>query len=71
MKKIIASLATVAIALVSVQAFAQASDTAAPAAAASMPKKHHKIKTLKHHGKRAKVQEAASAAGTADKGTPQ
>lgn len=71
MKKIIASLATVAIALVSVQAFAQASDAAAPAAAASTPtpKKHHK--QLKHHGKRAKVQEAASAAGTADKGAAQ
>jgi hypothetical protein len=69
MKKIIASLATVAIALVSVQAFAQASDAAAPAAAASTPKKHHK--QLKHHGKRAKVQEAASAAGTADKGAQQ
>ncbi|WP_133649522.1 hypothetical protein [Paraburkholderia flava] len=69
MKKIIASLATVAFALVSVQAFAQASDAAAPAAAASTPKKHHK--QLKHHGKRAKVQDAASAAGTADKGAAQ
>ena len=67
MKKIIASLVTASLALVSVQAFAQASDAAAPAAAASAPKKHH-IKKLKTHGKRAPVSAAASAAGTNDKG---
>jgi hypothetical protein len=67
MKKVIISLAAASIALVSVQAFAQASD-AAPAAAASAPKKHH-IKKLKTHGKRAPVAAAASAAGTNDKGT--
>ncbi|WP_345812082.1 hypothetical protein AAGS40_14140 [Paraburkholderia sp. PREW-6R] len=66
MKKVIVSLAAASIALVSVQAFAQASD-AAPAAA-SAPKKHH-IKKLKTHGKRAPVAAAASAAGTNDKGT--
>jgi hypothetical protein len=68
MKKVIASLATAALALVSVQAFAQASDAAAPAAASTAkPAKHHK--KLKTHGKRAAVSEAASAAGTNDKGT--
>jgi hypothetical protein len=66
MKKVIVSLAAASIALVSVQAFAQASDAAAPAAAAA-PKKHHK--QLKTHGKRAPVAAAASAAGTNDKGT--
>lgn len=65
MKKVIVSLAAASIALVSVQAFAQASDAAAPAAAAA-PKKHHK--QLKTHGKRAPVAAAASAAGTNDKG---
>jgi hypothetical protein len=65
MKKVIASLATAAFALVSVQAFAQASDATAPAAASAT--KHHK--KLKTHGKRAKVSAAASAAGTNDKGT--
>lgn len=68
MKKVIVSLAAASIALVSVQAFAQASDAAAPAAAASAPKKHH-VKKLKTHGKRAPVAAAASAAGTNDKGT--
>jgi hypothetical protein len=68
MKKVIISLAAAAIGLVSVQAFAQASDAAAPAAAASAPKKHH-IKKLKTHGKGASVSSAASAAGTNDKGT--
>ncbi|MBN3804730.1 hypothetical protein GXB81_16985 [Paraburkholderia sp. Ac-20336] len=68
MKKVIVSLAAASIALVSVQAFAQASDAAAaPAAAAPAPKKHH-IKKLKTHGKRAPVAAAASAAGTNDKG---
>jgi hypothetical protein len=67
MKKVIVSLAAASIALVSVQAFAQASD-AAPAAAASAPKKHH-TKKLTTHGKRAPVSAAASAAGTNDKGT--
>ncbi|CAD6538710.1 hypothetical protein [Paraburkholderia metrosideri] len=67
MKKVIISLAAASIALVSVQAFAQASD-AAPAAAASAPAKHHS-KKLKTHGKRAGVSAAASAAGTNDKGT--
>ena len=67
MKKVIISLAAASIALVSVQAFAQASDAAAPAAAASAPKHHSK--TLKTHGKRAPVAAAASAAGTNDKGT--
>ncbi|MGF6569777.1 hypothetical protein SAMN05443245_0048 [Paraburkholderia fungorum] len=66
MKKVIISLAAASIALVSVQAFAQASD-AAPAAAAA-PAKHHS-KKLKTHGKRAGVSAAASAAGTNDKGT--
>ena len=70
MKKIIASLVTAAVALVSVQAFAQASDAAAPAAAsAATPKHTHK--QLKTHGKRANVSSAASAAGTNDKGSPQ
>ncbi|MFM0722662.1 hypothetical protein PQQ53_03065 [Paraburkholderia strydomiana] len=69
MKKVIVSLAAASIALVSVQAFAQASDAAAPAAATSAPKKHHS-KQLKTHGKRAPVSAAASAAGTNDKGTP-
>jgi hypothetical protein len=64
MKKVTISLATVVLALVSVQAFAQASDAAAPAAASAT--KHHK--KLKTHGKRAKVSQAASAAGTNDKG---
>ena len=69
MKKVIASLATVAFALVSTQAFAQASNAAAPAAAsAAKPAKQHK--KLKTHGKRANVSEAASAAGTNDKGSP-
>ncbi|MEZ0605164.1 hypothetical protein ACAX43_23810 [Paraburkholderia sp. IW21] len=68
MKKLIVSLAAASFALVSVQAFAQASDAAAPAAAASTPKKHH-IKKLKTHGKRAPVSSAASASGTNDKGT--
>ncbi|NML31980.1 hypothetical protein [Paraburkholderia antibiotica] len=68
MKKVIVSLAAASIALVSVQAFAQASDAAAaPDAAASAPKKHH-VKKLKTHGKRAPVSAAASAAGTNDKG---
>jgi hypothetical protein len=77
MKKIIASLVTASVALISVQAFAQASAAAPAAAAASAPaataasapakvKKAHK--KLKHHGKRAAVEEAASAAGTAGKG---
>ena len=66
MKKVIVSLAAASIALVSVQAFAQASE-AAPAAA-SAPKKHH-IKQLKTHGKKAHVSAEASAAGTNDKGT--
>jgi hypothetical protein len=70
MKKIIASLVTASVALISVQAFAQDASGAAPATAASAPaKKHHKV--LKHHGKRAKVQEAASAAGTNANGTQQ
>jgi hypothetical protein len=67
MKKVIVSLAAASIALISVQAFAQASDAAAPAAAASAPKHH--VKKLKTHGKRAPVAAAASAAGTNDKGT--
>ncbi|MDH6149839.1 MULTISPECIES: hypothetical protein [Paraburkholderia] len=66
MKKVIVSLAAASIALVSVQAFAQASDAAAKEAA-SAPKKHH-IKQLKTHGKKAHVSAAASAAGTNDKG---
>jgi hypothetical protein len=66
MKKVIISLATVALALGSVQVFAQASDAAAPAAASTT--KHHK--KLKTHGKRAGVSAAASAAGTNDKGSP-
>ncbi|MEI5998828.1 hypothetical protein H3V53_16915 [Paraburkholderia bengalensis] len=65
MKKIIASLVTASLALVSVQAFAQASD----AAAASAAKPKHTHKQLKTHGKRAGVSSAASAAGTNDKGT--
>jgi hypothetical protein len=67
MQKVIVSLATVVFALVSVQAFAQASDAAAPASAAKPAKQHRKLKT---HGKRANVSEAASAAGTNDKGSP-
>ena len=67
MKKVIISLAAASIALVSAQAFAQASE-AAPAEAASAPHKHH-IKQLKTHGKKAAVSAAASAAGTNDKGT--
>src|SRR5262245_14487135 len=41
MKKIIASLVTAAVALVSVQAFAQASDAAPAAASAAKPKHAH------------------------------
>ncbi|WP_213298877.1 hypothetical protein [Paraburkholderia sacchari] len=71
MKKILASLIAASVALISAQAFAQeASGAAAAATAASAPakaKKQHK--TLKHHGKRAPVADAASAAGTSDKGT--
>ncbi|CAG9235434.1 hypothetical protein PSP6_680054 [Paraburkholderia tropica] len=71
MKKTLASLIAASVALISVSAIAQeASAPAAAAPAASAPakaKKHHK--ELKHHGKRAKVEEAASAAGTSDKGT--
>jgi len=67
MKKIIASLVTASLALVSVQAFAQASDAAPAAASAAKPKHAHK--QLKTHGKRAGVSSAASAAGTNDKGT--
>ncbi|HZZ13288.1 MAG TPA: hypothetical protein VFE79_21590 [Paraburkholderia sp.] len=67
MKKVIASLAAASIALVSVQAFAQASDAAMAAPASAT--KHHS-KTLKTHGKKAPVSAAASAAGTNDKGTP-
>ncbi|HEY2022755.1 hypothetical protein [Paraburkholderia sp.] len=69
MKKVIVSLAAASFALVSVQAFAQASDSTAAATAASAPKKHHHVKQLKTHGKRAPVSSAASAAGTNDKGT--
>src|SRR5262249_28783530 len=68
MKKIIASLVTAAVALVSVQAFAQASDAAPAAASTAKPKHPHK--QLKTHGKRANVSSAASAAGTNDKGQP-
>ncbi|MBN3758425.1 hypothetical protein G3N95_36335 [Paraburkholderia sp. Tr-20389] len=68
MKKIIASLVTASLALVSVQAFAQASDAAPAAASAAKPKHAHK--QLKTHGKHAGVSSAASAAGTNDKGTP-
>ncbi|WJF90517.1 hypothetical protein QS306_02200 [Paraburkholderia bonniea] len=71
MQKIIASLITTIVALGSIQAFAQASDAAAPAAAASAAKPKHSHKHLKTHGKRASVSEAASAAGTNDKGAPQ
>jgi hypothetical protein len=67
MKKILAPLVTASIALISVQAFAQASE-ATPAAAAAPAKVEKAHKQLKHHGKRAAVEEAASAAGTADKG---
>jgi hypothetical protein len=66
MKKIIAALVAASFALVSVQAFAQASD-AAPAAPAKAKKPHKQLKT---HGKRAGVSAAASAAGTNDKGAP-
>ncbi|MDR3098674.1 MAG: hypothetical protein LBV73_16575 [Paraburkholderia sp.] len=70
MKKILASLIAASVALISAQAFAQeASGAAAVAQAASAPvkaKKQHK--KLKHHGKRAPVEEAASAAGTNAKG---
>ncbi len=69
MKKVIASLATVAVALVSVQAYAQSSDAAAAPTAASSAKKKHHIKQLKTHGKHAGTSAAASAAGTNDKGT--
>ncbi|RQH05973.1 hypothetical protein [Paraburkholderia dinghuensis] len=71
MKKMIASLVTASVALISVQAFAQATEAAPASPAAAAPakaKKEHK--QLKHHGKRAAVEEAASAAGTADKGQP-
>ncbi|MFC0402695.1 hypothetical protein [Paraburkholderia rhizosphaerae] len=68
MKKIIASLVTAAVAMVSVQAFAQASDAAPAAASAAKPRHAHK--QLKTHGKRANVSTAASAAGTNDKGQP-
>jgi hypothetical protein len=68
MKNVVASLIAASVALVSVHAFAQ--DTAASPAAATAPakaKKQHR--KLKHHGKRAQVEEGASAAGTADKGS--
>jgi Ni/Co efflux regulator RcnB len=66
MKKIIASLVAASFALVSFQAFAQ--DASAPAAASTAKPKHKQLKT---HGKKANVSEAASAAGTNDKGAPQ
>ncbi|CAG4906378.1 hypothetical protein [Paraburkholderia saeva] len=66
MKKIIASLVAASFALVSFQAFAQ--DASAPAAASAAKPKHKQLKT---HGKKAHVSEAASAAGTNDKGAPQ
>ncbi|WP_118181988.1 hypothetical protein [Paraburkholderia phosphatilytica] len=69
MKKIIASLVTAAVALVSVQAFAQSSDAAAAAPASATKKAHHTHKKLKTHGKRAGVSSAASAAGTSDNGS--
>ncbi|HKT97122.1 MAG TPA: hypothetical protein VJS30_11365 [Paraburkholderia sp.] len=76
MKKILASLIAASVALISAQAFAQEASGAAAAApaapAASAPAKVTKAKKqhkkLKHHGKRAPVQEAASAAGTSGKG---
>ncbi|MFP3567151.1 hypothetical protein [Paraburkholderia sp. SIMBA_030] len=68
MKKVIISLAAASIALVSVQAFAQASDAAPAMAAPASATKHH-TKKLKTHGKHASVSAAASAAGTNDKGT--
>lgn len=77
MKKILASLIAASVALISAQAFAQEASGAAAAApaateAASAPVKTTKAKKqhkkLKHHGKRAPVQEAASAAGTSGKG---
>jgi hypothetical protein len=69
MKKIIASLVTASVALISVQAFAQdAASGAAPAAASAPAKAKKQHKQLKQHGKRAHVEQAASAAGTADKG---
>lgn len=46
-------------------ALAQASDTGMASAPANTHKTH---KQLKHHGKGAAKQEAASAAGTSDKG---
>ncbi|WP_322016103.1 hypothetical protein [Paraburkholderia sp. J12] len=66
MKKILASLVTASVALISVQAFAQDASAPAAASAPAKAKKHHK--QLKQHGKRAPVSQAASAAGTADKG---
>lgn len=71
MNKILASLIAASVALISVQAMAQdASGAAATAPAASAPAKAKKShKKLKHHGKRAAVSDAASAAGTNDKGT--
>ncbi|WP_153099182.1 hypothetical protein [Paraburkholderia hayleyella] len=70
MKKSIVPLITAVLALGSVQVFAQASGTVAPAAASAAKPAHH-YKHLKTHGKRASVSEAASAAGTNDKGAPQ
>ena len=75
MKKILASLIAASVALISAQAFAQeasgaaAAAPAAPAAASAPAKAKKQHKKLKHHGKRAPVQEAASAAGTSAKGT--
>ncbi|NLP60885.1 hypothetical protein [Paraburkholderia sacchari] len=70
MKKILASLIAASVALISAQAFAQEASGTAAATAASAPAKAKKPhKTLKHHGKRAPVADAASAAGTSDKGT--
>jgi hypothetical protein len=66
MKKILASLVTASIALISVQAFAQDASAPAAASAPAKAKKHHK--QLKQHGKRAPVSQAASSAGTNDKG---
>lgn len=68
MKKILASLVTASVALISVHAFAQDASAPVAASAPAKAKKHHK--QLKQHGKRAPVEQAASAAGTNDKGQP-
>lgn len=68
MKKFLALLAGIAVTVGTTQVFAQASTT--NAVQERQPNTaQHPHKQLKTHGKRAAVSDAASAAGTSDKGT--